>query len=356
MSGIYKFAPKPVIDSLTSSSRNIVERRIIDNELKPYVPLGYHIRIRGLKPSILYTKYTSINEANAVESMYTVYAEEDQCTWVKSIQKKSSKIPQVDLFINAMSEMPWCTWEDNFMSNNVTIPQPHLHGYRDIADNTFMHCVAYVCANKHPVDLDQIESQFQAANFTLNDDLFIYNDLGETPLKILTHNEELLVFVESILLRLPPDKRLKALNFALWDKSWGTLLQTMVNQEIHTLIQQTSNLEGFLSIFFHLTHNSEEALHTLFTNNYKLQPWHIYRDKLKPQQKTMLKQTLLRVPTWHNFTMWLYLIRENNSSDVQFSKMRHYLNHRAAIIKELLLIKVMDPEYAYMNITEMIED
>jgi hypothetical protein len=355
MSAIYRFAPKAVIDSLTSSSRNIVERRIIDNELKSYVPLGYHIRIRGLKPSILYTKYTSLTETNIIESMYTVTAEEDQCTWVKKIQKKSTSFPQVDLFINAMTEMPWCEWEDKFMSNNVTIPQSHLHGHVDIANNTFFHCIAYACANKQPIDLDQIEAQFQAANFTINPDLFLINDLGETPLKILMHNEELLVFVESILLRLPPEKRLNALNFAMWSKSWGSLLQTMVTQEIHVLIQQTSNMEGFLSIFFHLTHNNEDALLTLFVNNYKLKPWHIYRDKLKPQQKQMLKQAMIRSPSWHNFTMWLYLIREHNAPDIQFIKMRNFLNHRASIIKELLLIKTMNPEYAYLNMDTMME-
>jgi len=354
MSGIYKFAPKPVIDSLTSSSKSIVERRIIDDELKPYVPIGYHIRIRGLKPSILYTKYTSFNNDNTIESMYTVSAEEDQCKWVKSIENKSKSIPQVDLFINAMSEMPWCLWEDKFMSNDVSIPQTHLHGYIDIANNTFTHCIAYACANKQPVDLDQIEAQFQAANFTINPDLYKVNDLGETPLKILTHNEELLVFVESLLLRLQPEKRLQALNFVCWDKSWGSLLQTMISQDIHVLIQQTSNLEGFLSIFFHLTHNNEEALFTLFVNNYKLQPWHIYKDKLKQQQKQMLKQIIIKVPSWHNFTIWLYLIKENNIPDVHFSKMRKYLNHRVALIKELLIIKTMNPEYKYVNY--MLED
>ena len=356
MSVVYRFAPKPAINSLTSSSRHIVETRIIDNELKPYVPLGYHIRIRGLKPSILYTKYTSLNEDNSIESMYVVSAEEEQCNWVRSIQKKSSKLPQVDLFINAMSEMPWCDWEDKFMLNNVTIPQPHLHGYVDIANNTFTHCIAYACANKQPVDLDQIEAQFQAANFTSNTDLYKLNDLGETPLKILMYNEELLVFVESILLRLPPEKRLQALNFAMWDKSWGSLLQTMVNQELKVLIQQTSKLEGFLSIFFHLTHNNEDALLTLFANNYKLQPWHIYRDKLKPQQKLMLKQVIIRIPSWHNFTMWLHLIRENNDPKIHFSKMRHYLNHRVSIIKELLLIRIMNPEYSYWDINTMMEE
>lgn len=352
---IYKFAPKAVINSLTKSSREIVERRIINDDLKSYYPIGYHIRIRGLKPSILYTKYTSLNDDNTVESMYSVSAEETQCDWVKSIQNKLSSIPHVDLFVNAMSEMPWCEWEDKFMSNAVTIPQPHLHGYVDIANNTFTHCIAYVCANKNPVDLDQIEAQFQAANFTRNSDMFKLNDLGETPLKILTHNEELLVFVESILLRLIPSQRLNALNFVNWDKSWGTLLQSTVNDHASILIKQTTNLSGFLSIFFHLTHNNEYALESLFRSNYKLQPSHIYKDKLKPAQKQMLKHTLIKIPSWHNFSIWMYLIIENNPTQVHFAKIRTYLNHRIIIIKELIIIKTMNPEYSYWNIDTLME-
>ena len=352
---IYKFAPRAVINSLTKSSREVVERRIINDDLKSYYPHGYHIRIRGLKPSILYTKYTSLNDDNTVESMYSVSAEETQCNWVKSIQNKASSIAHVDLFVNAMSEMPWCEWEDKFMSNNVTIPQAHLHGYIDIANNTFTHCMAYVCANKQPVDLDQIENQFQAANFTTNTDMFKINDLGETPLKILMQNEELLVFVESILLRLPPGQRLSALNFVNWDKSWGTLLQSTVNDQAHILIKQTTNLSGFLSIFFHLTHNNENALESLFRSNYKLQPWHIYKDKLKQSQKQMLKQTIIKFPSWHNFTMWMFLIIENSPEQIHFNKIRNYLNYRMTIIKELILIKIMNPEYTYWNIDAMIE-
>jgi hypothetical protein len=352
---IYKFAPRAVINSLTKSSREVVDTRIIDDELKSYYPLGYQIRIRGLKPSILYTKYTSLNDDNTVESMYSVSAEEMQCDWVKSIQKKLSSIPHVDLFINAMSEMPWCTWEDKFMSNNVTIPQAHLYGYIDIANNTFTHCVAYVCANKQPVDLDQIEAQFQAANFATNTDMFKINDLGETPLKILMQNEELFVFVESILLRLPPNLRLSALNFVNWDKSWGTLLQSTVNEQAHILIKQTTNLSGFLSIFFYLTHNNENALESLFRSNYNLQPCHIYKDKLKQPQKQMLKQIIMKVPTWHNFTIWMYLIMENNSVQVHFTKIRKYLDNRITIIKELIIIKTMNPEYSYWNMDTLME-
>jgi hypothetical protein len=353
---MYNLAPKSVIDGLSQHSKDIVERRIINGEFKTYVPLGYHLRIRGLKPSILYTKYTTLRDDNTVESMYVMSAEEIQCIWVKEIQKKTSTIPQVDQFINAMSEMPWCIWEDKFMSNNISIPEQHLHGYVDIAKNTFTHCIAYACTNKQPIDLNQIEDQFQAAKFSTNEDMFKVNDLGETPLKILSHNEELLVFVESLLLRLPAENRLKALPFQNWSNSWGSLIHSTVMNETLLLIQQTRKLEGFLSIFFHLTHNSDEAIQQLFLRNYQIQPWHIYRDKLKNQQKQMIKETIIKIPSWHNLTIWLYFIKINNNPNLHFTKMKSYLNHRIQIIKEELIIKIMSPEYFYWNHATMLTD
>jgi hypothetical protein len=63
----------------------------------------------------------------------------------------------------------------------------------------------------------------------------------------------------------------------------------------------------------------------------------------------MLKQAITIIPSWHNLTTWLYLITLHNDPKNHFSKMRHYLNHRAGLIKELILIKTMNPEYMYWN-------
>jgi len=352
MSGIYKYAPAAVINNLSKNARNILDLRLVNNILQPYVEVEYHIRIRGVKPSILYTTYTNLAYDNSIESMYVVETENAQCTWVKEEIIQIKKIPQIDRFIKSMCEMPWCTWEDNFLAGNVVIPQPHLHGYNDYMNNTFVHCISYACANKMPVDIDQVEAQFQAFNFTTNNDMYTVNKLCETPLKILCNNGELLGFVESILLRLPPDKRLQALPFRFWQKSWGTLLNSVIENQLPLLISQTEKMEGFLSMYINLTYESVDALNSLFKAGYKLQPCHFYKDILKPNQKNMLKQAITSSHSWHNYTVILYIIKTSPQYEQNidiFSKMRKYLDYRIGLIKEDILIKTLHPEYCYFN-------
>ena len=134
----YKFAPKIVIDSLSSVARNIIESRMKDGELKPYISMEYNIRIRGIKPSILYTHFTTLTANNILELMYVVDAEEEQCKWINSTIQIINKLDRVELFMNAMTEISWCNWEDKFMSGQPIIPLNHLHGYKDIMNNSFM--------------------------------------------------------------------------------------------------------------------------------------------------------------------------------------------------------------------------
>lgn len=343
---LYKFAPREVIHSLSSKAQQVLENRIINNELKPYLPLANNLRIRGLKPSILYTKYTSLHEDNSLNTMYVTSAEEHQCEWVLSVKKqKLNKMQAIDIFLAAMTEMSWCTWEDNIMNGIFTIPQSHLHGYRDLINNTFTHCIAYACTNKRPIDTGEIEAQFQALDFINNTDMFAVNDIGATPLKILLESEELRELVESFLLRLPQENRLKALSFPFWDKSWGSLMNLTVMGQLPLLIEQTTKLEGFLSIYFNLTHNDEEAFRKLFHQGYKLQRCHFYMDNLSIEQKRILKTTTLEIPSWHNLTFWIHVIIINTDPQTNFKKIRHHLEIRISIIKQEIALFTMHVDY-----------
>ena len=349
---IYKFAPKAVINSLSVNARNIIESRITDNILKPYYHLDYNIRIRGLKPSVLYSKYSTLNENNELVTMYVTAAEEEQSEWVHQLvmRIKSNKTQEsrIDIFLRAMTEMSWCTWEDRFMYGTPTLPQDHLSGYKDYLNNTFFHCVAYACANRVPVDINDIEIQFLALKFTENADIFAINDIGETPLKILMQNEQLIPYVESLLLRLPQSRRLEALPFQSWVNTWTVLLSSIIhdNRQLVKLIQQTRKERGFLAIYMYLTCNSPEALRALFRANYKLLPHHHYNDKFTPEQKDLIEDILLEIPDWYNLTALIVC-----NKNYPLKKIKPHLQARISLISNEIALKTpMDPMDPMMEI------
>jgi hypothetical protein len=353
---IYAFAPKAVINNLSQTARTIIETRITDDKLKPYMTIENNIRIRGLKPSILYTQYSLLNRDNVLETMYITSTEEEQCKWVIDLITKIKSLDRIDIFLKAMTEMTWCIWEDKFMYQYPILPLEHLHcGYKDINNNTFVHCIAYACVNKQPTDIDIVEEQFQALKFTTNEDMYSINDLGETPLKIIKQNSDLLCFTESILLRLPPDKRLQALSFDNWDRSWDTLMRTVIEQQTELLIEQTKTQEGFLTTFMYFTFNDKNALNTLFTNGYKLKPEHIYKDKMRQTQKYIITQAIINNPSWHNLTVWMYLIIQNIDISNHLIKLQNYLKYRINLIKMDIITIVMHPKN-YINIMMMNEE
>jgi hypothetical protein len=347
---IYKFAPKAVINSLTSTTRSILETRISNDVLKPYYHLEYNIRIRGLKPSILYTKYTTLNEQNELQTMYVADAEEEQCEWINSLIKRiktTNQDARIDIFIRSMTEMAWCTWEDKFMYTSPIVPLPHLHGYIDYLNNTFSHCVAYACTNRTPVDINEVEIQFQALKFTENQDLYLDNDLGETPLKILLDNEELVPYVESLLIRLPKENRLKALKFNHWHKTWDSLMNTITDDpaQLRIIIRQTKKQRGFLAIFMNLTYNSKDALKALFRAGYKIQGKHHYNDRLTTTQSAMIVEVLEDSPDWHNLTVWMYRIIKTKPYSNNLQKIKHFIQMRNSLIFEKIVTRVMDQEF-----------
>jgi hypothetical protein len=354
MTHLYNFAPKALIDSLSEGAKSILESRINTNQntLRPYMNVEMNIRIRGLKPSVLYVTYSILNENNIIESMYVKDAEEAQCQWIQEVITRIQNTDRLALFLRAMTEMTWCDWEDKFLYTYPSIPMEHLHcGYKDITNNTFMHCIAYASASRTPVDISILELLFQSANFTDNDDMFTTNDLGETPLKILRQNDQLCEFVESLLLRLPQEKRLKALPFDQWDRTWDSLLRTTIN-EPQILIEQTKTLKGFLTLFMHYTFTSQEAMDRLFqqSSGYKLKPEHLYFDKFTLSQRKAISSAIINNPSWHNSSVWLHLIT-TESKNCTFGKLKSHLSNRISVIKEQLIMKVMRPRSNLMNET-----
>jgi hypothetical protein len=306
----------------------------VNGKLVPYISIEFNLRIRGLKPSILYVHYTNLRFDNTLESIYIVDAEEAQCIWAKKIIERVHNMPKMELFINTMTESSWCVWEDKILSGQNIIPLKHLYGYRDVLNNTFIHCIAYACTYKESLDIDEIEQQFQAFHFATHPDMLELNELGETPLKILLGNEKLIPFVESILLRMNPETRLLALDFSNWHPSWGTLLNSVVALNLPQIINSTKHMQGFLSVFMFLTHNNEEAFISLFQAGYKIQYKHLFLEKLTTTQKHLISQAVRVVPTWYNLSAWMNLISENNSPEKLYKKLQKYLIIRNNLIKE----------------------
>jgi hypothetical protein len=214
-----------------------------------------------------------------------------------------------------------------------------------------LHCIAYASANRTPVDISILELLFQSANFIASDDMFEINDLGETPLKILRQNDQLTEFVESLILRLPQEQRLKALPFDQWDRTWDTLLRTTINNP-QILIEQTKKLRGFLTLFMYYTFTSQDAMEQLFhqSSGYKLKPEHLYFDKFTLSQRKVISLAILNNPSWHNSSVWLYLI-VTESKNCTFGKLKLHLTNRISIIKEQIVMKVMKPISNLMNET-----
>jgi hypothetical protein len=349
---IYSFAPSAVIKNLSQLAISIIETRISNDKLKPYITIENNVRIRGLKPSILYVHFSTLNMDNVIETMYVTEAEEEQCKWVNDICIKSQSLGRLDMFFRAMTEMSWCTWEDKFMYEYPIIPLEHLHcGYKDINNNTFIHCIAYACANKRPTDVDIVEAQFQAFNFTSNEDMYSLNNLGETPLKIIMQNEDLLGFTESILLRLSPRKRYQALSFDNWDRSWDTLMrETLMDEQIGFLIENSRLQSGFLTKFMYYTFNDKESINILFMNGYKLKSDHILHNKITYVHKQIIIQAIINNLSWYNLTAWMYLIIQKINPCNHYLKLHMYLNYRISLIKEEIIMKVMNPNIYNMMI------
>jgi len=336
---LYTLGPKPVIDNLSQQAKAILLKRLHNNKLMPYYPVQHNLRIRGLKPSLLYIHYTNLRADNTLESIYLADAEEEQCALVKAVLDTASDLNQ-----RAEMEDLWTKWEDAFMSNVDVKPLNDSLDYTDLMNNTFVHCIAYVCVHKEPTDLDNIEKHFQIIINSPN--IYKKNTLGETPLQILLTNPNLSPYVESLLLRLYPSNRLKALDFSNWHNSWGTLLNNVFDLNMCQLIYQTVNLPGFLTIFMYLSHNSETALMKLFQAAYKLQCNHLILDKLSPNQKHIISACLLSVPNWSNLTLWMYLIT-SNSTEKSYKKIQKYIVARNNLIK---LAFIAQPFKYYLHI------
>lgn len=334
-----RLAPRPVLDSLSPATTNLLYQRLTpDYRLRPYVDVVPHIRIRGLKPSIQYATYSLLNDRNELTPMYVVEAEEAQTEWVAD-KRKAVMAQAADLY--RPSEAAWCFWEETFFSTGRAPLLKHESQYRDLMDNTQEHLLAYACFNNRYRDIGAYEAHFQAIRFQINPNLKIKNSQGQTPLAIMVGDADLHEFVESLLLRLEPHDRLTALTFTLWQPSWSTLMKQMEQSHLPLLIRARSTTPQFLLKFRTMTHNSIEALKHLFAAGYQLKP----QDLTAGLQncKATLIEALFTHPSWNNFSVWLSTASETLSKEQFLKHAGKFLQARADLLRHELQAVALHP-------------
>jgi len=321
-----RLAPKPVLDSLSKATIDLLYQRLTpDHRLRPYINLSQYVRIRGLKPSIQYATYSILNEQRELVPMYEVGAEEEQTAWVNA--KRQS-------IVTDLNEADWCVWEDRFFETGHA-PLLHPSSYVDVMGNTQAHLLAYACLNNRFTDVAAYDAQFQAIQFQSNPALQHRNERQETPLAIMMGNADLHEFVESLLLRISHVKRCPSLSFRYWQEHWSTLMR---DTPVDLLLLDQSNTPNFLNRYRRMTYNNVEALHHLFAAGYRLKPNDSLRDC-----KATVSEALIRYPSWHNISFWLYLYSETHPRDQFLKRTRLFIEARNSIIRDEILSIVFHP-------------
>jgi hypothetical protein len=342
-------APSGVLNALSSDSRILLQARKIGDSLAPYIELAPNLRIRGLKPTLLYSTYSMLDNNHILQPHYTVLAEEAQTIWVLKVKARTSKINRAILNSKAVHEVAWIIWEDEFMAAAKPAPLSQPQFYIDLTGNTYIHMLAYACVNRPHVDIEEYEHQFSAAEFGTSSKMFVKNERQLTPLMILMDHPLLYDFVESLLLRIFPEMRFSALPFDYWQSAWDTLNDSMITNNIAIIIEQSRKQTDtkFFQKFTQITFSNRDALVHLFRSGYKLQPPHFTMSDI-PLIRTILDE----VPDWHNSTLILHSLLEMTNQDRQFSKVRHLLHSRIQTIRDELLSIVFHPDRISMYITQ----
>jgi len=321
-----RLAPKPVLDSLSKATNDLLHQRLTsDHRLRPYINLTPYVRIRGLKPCIQYATYSLLNEQRELVPMYEVGAEEEQTAWVNAKQQSVA---------TDRNEADWCTWEDCFFETGHA-PLLHLSSYVDLMGNTQAHLLAYACLNNRFTDVTAYDAQFQAIQFISNPALQHRNERQETPLAIMMGNMDLYELVESLLLRIPHAKRCPSLPFRYWQERWAALMR---DTSVDLLLLDQDNTPNFLNKYRRMTYNSSEALQQLFKAGYRLRP----KDSLRDCRATV-SESLLRFPSWHNLSFWLYLYSETYPGEQFLKHTRLFIETRNSIVRDEILSIVFHP-------------
>ena len=322
-------APQEVIDKMTKIARLCFENRIIDNILRTSMITHYpHIRLRGFKPSILYSKYTIINSRNDIEVAYNCNSENSQCS---KMQKEFDHLIYMtceEIRHRQQHEIQWNEWEDIYVKHGTTTQIP-ISTYRDHMGNNYLHMIAYACINRASytyADISNVNNLFKTIDFTNNSELLCENMLGETPLQILLYCDEFSQLVETILLRLDIIKRFSALCLRNWSDKWIVLNNDTFINNINYVVKQAEYIYGFLTIYIILTHKLPSIFSRLFAAGYKLKTNHIlFKNDLLHET---IRTQILNFPSWHNITFWLSYLDNQN-----FESMRPLIEARNQIIK-----------------------
>jgi hypothetical protein len=335
MMELTQLAPAVVIKALSPKAHASLKSRLQDGRLLPYRTLRPNLRIRGLKPSILYVSYTTrIN--NEIKQFFQCDAEEAATAALLAVEEQVCKMDEFTLTTQAFNERIWCTWEDEFAAGKSPIT-PTIP-YKDVQGNTIAHIIAYSCVNRQFVDINEFYKVFKDISFETNLDLYVKNQHGKTPVAILLESTELQELAEAMLLRILPEHRLKALDFDKWKQEWVSLNHNMIDTYAGILIDQTKKQVNFLGKILRLTSRSIYAICNLFHEGYIFKPIHI--TYLSGEEKKTITEGVLSNLTLYNITFWISFLIEKECS---FANLKPLLLARTFIYKEELVAAALHP-------------
>lgn len=328
-----QYAPQEVINQMKKFTRLCFENRIISNILRTSMITQHtNIRLRGFKPSILYSKYTTISNNNDIEIKYSCQSENVQAALMEPILARLCNMSSEQKLYRQTQELVWSNWEDTFIRNGIALPIYKSY-YKDIASNNYIHMIAYACINRASyavVDLEVVNNIFKTIHFTENHFFLLENDLYETPLTILSYSEEFTKLIETLLLRININKRFKALPLQYWSDSWLKLNTETFIDNINVIVKLCDNIKGFITFYVTVTRGLPAIFSRLFAAGYKFKANHILF-KNEQLNNIMLKK-ILQYPSWYNITSWISYL-----DNFDFITIKPLLEKRAEIIKHALL-------------------
>ena len=337
-----QYAPQEVINLMSKFTRLCFENRII-NKILRNVMITQHqnIRLRGFKPSILYSKFTTIDNNNDIQIKYSAKSENNQCALMEQILAHTYIMSSTEKLYRQSHELKWSVWEDTFVKTGQALPITINH-YKDIAGNNYAHMIAYACVNRAAyaqIDLNIVNYIFKTIYFSENICFQSVNDLNETPLQILSYITEFSTLVETLLLRIEPKNRFNSLHIMYWSDTWKKLnTDTFVNNMV-TVVETCQKMKGFLIYYVTLAKSFPGVFRRLFDAGYTFNPEHLLFKNEKFEQ--IIHKNILEHPSWKNITSWLSYLDNKD-----FHIIKPLLEKRADLIKRALLF-VSFPEIIY---------
>ena len=327
------YAPQEVIQQMKKFTRLCFENRIIDKILRTSMITQHtHVRLRGFKPSILYSTYTTIATNNDIEIKYSVRSEDTQCALMEPFLSRLYTISHEEKSYRQGQEAVWSHWEDTYTKTGTALPIYKTY-YKDIVGNNYVHIIAYACINRAAyavTDLATVNNIFKSIHFTENPNFLVENDIFETPLMVLSYSHEFNELIETLLLRIDVKSRFKALPIQYWSDKWVKLIRHTFIDNIHTVVKLCDTIKAFLTFYVTLVHGLPQVFTRLFSTGYRFNPNHIlFKNE---QLNKILQKKILEYPSWHNITSFIAYL-----DNFDFEQIKALLEKRAEIIKHALL-------------------